>query len=1033
MTLRNSLLFIIISVVPLTISSQNLGLNILTRNLDWLPSPQATDLGRFGEIPMSYFTGRANIVVPIISFNEHDVPLDINISYDTSGLLMNKLPGVVGPGWTLNAGGCITRVQSGLCDEVQQDYLSGHSYFNSHSFLAKDSIEQRLINDSSLESATQDPRFPLLDLSPDLFYFNFMNKTGFFFLGADGKWKVCSEYNLMVEFDLHDSNNYIMPIFSTYPKEVVGNRFQPKAIKGFHIFDEEGNKYTFGYSNESIEFTTDLFLSSDLNSTVPWVADCWYLTSVEDRFGNKLYDFEYKRGKFLVQLSKCIFDQNSFQSQPDGIERWTTSPNHFSGTLNVPTHLSKLHTASGTVVDFTMLRAYPSGQTGKRLYPSLYDSNGTICSMPSANFNQFQFFYLQNQCPENMQYWATNTYNPNDWLACTELSHLSSISIKEDSMFYSRTFFFEYDTIGRVHLSGLNISTSGTPLIGQYSFKYNDYASVPSDYLTQDFDHWGYLNSPTHHTHGNGWPYSFIESGPSVYQEPAENMSEAMSEATSTMDNLRGPDLESSKKGMLYEIIYPTGGKTELEYELNDFCKILSNDRLTVFPLSGIAGGLRIKAINDYDSLRASRPYQSRTFSYNIPGLDTSSGQLYRRPTYFWSWSHNNDYYRVSMSKPVLPLVSSDGYHIGYSYVTETLADSTRIIYHYSNFSNMTDESPVVNRNKEITNTPFYQPSELGFTRGKLLYEHIKGKDGGTIKKTNYIYRQDAESYRQDFSYASNITTVGSRSDAGCLYKIYYPKYDISKVITSWPRENIAAIDTVTYTMADYSDADIWGSSPGCRKCSKKTVVRGGNKLIVSYDYANYLNDKGFLPLRSTTTYFNGSRLSKNETQYTLFNGHYQPGFDISTLGNGVPDTLTVYNAYNNRGRLQQFTRKGEYPTRLYWSSRDRLIARLTSPYMDTDITTNEQVFNIMPFQFAPSTIPSPLNTLKIGEQSIFQYPAVSANTYVYDSRNRICASASENGLVSYYIYDALGRLTEIQDVDHNTLQRFTYHYSTGN
>ena len=82
-------------------------------------------------------------------------------------------------------------------------------------------------------------------------------------------------------------------------------------------------------------------------------------------------------------------------------------------------------------------------------------------------------------------------------------------------------------------------------------------------------------------------------------------------------------------------------------------------------------------------------------------------------------------------------------------------------------------------------------------------------------------------------------------------------------------------------------------------------------------------------------------------------------------------------------------------------------------------------------FPFAPSTIPSPLNTLKIGEQSIFQYPAVSANTYVYDSRNRICASASENGLVSYYIYDALGRLTEIQDADHNTLQRFTYNYST--
>ena len=93
-------------------------------NLGRVPSPQAADLGRFGDIPVSYYTGRANVTIPIQSFTERGVTLNINLSYDTAGPMMNQLPGWVGPGWTLNAGGCITRVQNGTCDEVTYD-----SYF----------------------------------------------------------------------------------------------------------------------------------------------------------------------------------------------------------------------------------------------------------------------------------------------------------------------------------------------------------------------------------------------------------------------------------------------------------------------------------------------------------------------------------------------------------------------------------------------------------------------------------------------------------------------------------------------------------------------------------------------------------------------------------------------------------------------------------------------------------------------------------------------------------------------------------------
>ena len=167
--------------------------------LSRVPSPQATDLGRFGNIPMSYYTGRANITVPICSFTERGVTLDINLSYDTSGLLMNKLPGWVGPGWTLNAGGCITRVQRYMCDEIELETHPSNfvNYFHAYREVAPNGV---------IDSATvvNIANWGHKDYAPDVFYFNFMGKTGRFFLGNDGEWKVCSEDNLVVDFNVNN-------------------------------------------------------------------------------------------------------------------------------------------------------------------------------------------------------------------------------------------------------------------------------------------------------------------------------------------------------------------------------------------------------------------------------------------------------------------------------------------------------------------------------------------------------------------------------------------------------------------------------------------------------------------------------------------------------------------------------------------------------------------------------------------------------------------------------------------------------------
>ena len=119
-------------------------------------------------------------------------------------------------------------------------------------------------------------------------------------IGNDGLWKVSSDENLVVEFDINNSTNYQSPLFNHYPQ---GTGFpQPKAIKGFALYDDNGNKYIFGGDTLSVEYSIDLYHTNEQQYVYPWIATSWFLTKVEDRFGNMLYEFTYERGKYLIQM-----------------------------------------------------------------------------------------------------------------------------------------------------------------------------------------------------------------------------------------------------------------------------------------------------------------------------------------------------------------------------------------------------------------------------------------------------------------------------------------------------------------------------------------------------------------------------------------------------------------------------------------------------------------------------------------------------------------------------------------------------------
>lgn len=83
------------------------------------PSPDAAALGRYGEIPVSYCTGVPQIEVPIYTLKCGELQVPISISYHASGIKVRDMATPVGLGWVMNSGGLISRTIVGQPDEFQ--------------------------------------------------------------------------------------------------------------------------------------------------------------------------------------------------------------------------------------------------------------------------------------------------------------------------------------------------------------------------------------------------------------------------------------------------------------------------------------------------------------------------------------------------------------------------------------------------------------------------------------------------------------------------------------------------------------------------------------------------------------------------------------------------------------------------------------------------------------------------------------------------------------------------------------------------
>lgn len=490
----------------------------LTRTVP--PPPNAASLGKYGDIPVSNYTGVPNISIPLYEAKSGNLSLPVSLSYHAGGIKVEEMASWVGLGWSLNAGGVITRTIRGVAD----DFMSGYGNY-------KDVIDY--LNDPSRSLADKNSLLNLIaegkaDTEPDIYFFNFNGRAGKFVLGED------------------DISAYVIPqekILIKHARDEFG-----KIIR-WTITTPDGASYTFGKtadgSRNGVELNETYSVCEDKNNPAPeptpnpkTLVQSWYLVEMQSPYGDLItfdyVDYSYSFRTFSNETDYYPLTGSDFGEPECNMRvRFCFSRNRISGK-----RLRRINFRHGKI-EFDTKATYRADMCGDQAleFIRVYEGANTT---PEKSF-RFSYSYFK---PANVGLPTEPT------TGCSAFDVTAS------------------DAGAKYRLKLLSVAEVGSDNTEKppHTFAYNEAYHLPPriDYpvgesaASYSQDHWGYYNGAV-----NNHPFGFPTLIPSFQYDPGNGTIVNVEAAERTTNDLY-VDVYT-----LTRIKYPTGGYSEFEFEPN--------------------------------------------------------------------------------------------------------------------------------------------------------------------------------------------------------------------------------------------------------------------------------------------------------------------------------------------------------------------------------------------------------------------------------------------------------------------------------
>jgi RHS repeat-associated protein len=676
-------------------------------------SPNAAELGRYGQVPVSYFNGLPQITIPLTTFKAKGYELPIYLSYYAGGNKPDAHPGWVGQGWSLHAGGMINRIVNGHKDEIsrsEQIHLTpGYSPANKPSYY--ENAEEFQASDwgslQSLDKYSKDRG--KFGIAPDEFQINMEGLQASFYLVGPNKVKIKSkgDANFKVEVKIDNSCEPLFMYKNTTPwiwdGDMTAKPFS--YISEIIITRDDGTKYHFGGNLNAIEFSITPHPTYEDSSTSTgrsvgrWdataTASSWMLRKVELTNGEEIL-FKYEKDGIPISM----FDNHSlalYSLYPTvylaPIYNHDTKKNprllqNISFMFSQPSYLSQI-TSKVSKDEITFHRS-----KSKELS---YDIKEEIFKFVIGDFSQQVMFSDIGTVP---------------YSAIMEQNRYMQLDQIKGNRGRIRLHYSD-DIQTRLKLESLSFQDKlGHKQDRTYSLRYNSTPLPP--YNSKQTDIWGYYNGKYY----GATDYKFL-------------------------NTFRTPDASLMKAEILEEITYPTGGSSKFTYEPHSYGLRMDQFKIEFKEEDGIAGGLRIKEIADVENGKST----VRQFTYESQ-TGRPSGILSGTPLYYVSESQEDTYFYVlGQEMNMNQLALTDGNHVTYSRVVERFADGGKKVYTYSNHDTFMDEYPVrgLTAGYNIINAHPMTSREL--ERGLLLEVDYVNAANDTIRKEVNRYNSNNGRY----------------------------------------------------------------------------------------------------------------------------------------------------------------------------------------------------------------------------------------------------------------------------------------------
>lgn len=963
-------------------------------------APSTAALGKFGEYPVSHFTGLPNISIPLYTVKTKGFEIPITLSYHASGIKIQQYPSWVGAGWALSAGGQISRQLTGIPDE-----LSGTGALAGEPKKATDIDLNDEADRAYLKLLTEGQR----DAGADIFSYSFPGSDGKFFFDRDSGYKIMKLPYSPIKIKNSGSSGQL----------------------NFDITDEKGNKYEFGKTY------TELSLMSGGNSYYPssYMLEKMIAAKVKDTV-RLTYHSQFERSPLERTDNWTVEDQVNHIA-PKSDENYNTLPYPYSASQG---------TFSST--------NFQSETFSENISEIRFKNGKIIFELDGSARQDFNMSGLTNK-------------------ALKRIKVINTMASGADTLLKTIEFYYDYFTTGsndskRLRLDSLKVFDNAGTEISKYKFDYNTATNLPAPGVSQlSKDYWGYYN---------GRSNSCLVPQTSVSYQPAAGGSTSTITIGSTNSVGREPDSVYVQANILKRIYYPTGGRTEFEYESNRYLEGGSTMKL--------AGGLRIKTIKSYDSV-TSAPV-TRLYKYGSGESGYGRKNFFDLQNFYYeeqlveNWDRNG--YEIESSNPHLidkkrirtyfdnptaGVESMEGASVVYPVVTEYMDDGTgalgKTIYQYRDstdgisYSDLYSTRPFIStrffsrgqlQNKKtykklnaggfvpvaeesyIYNAPSFPYASrftglnlkqyivrtpvddynVSFTSNDYYYNNnfVLSDDNYPVSSTSIVFNPDDTTKQvQTVSFTSyknyrhqqpnTITTINSKGDT-VVAEIKYPADFI-------PSNDSLAHQSVLDTMLNWNmqayAIELW-----TRKATSNKVLSGGLNLYRQENGLIVLDNQKRLDIASPITDYTTASVSSGTIQS---DSRYKTKVSIP-LYDATGNVLEMKNE-NDIKEIYLWGYNGQFP-----------VARVTgTSYATVSSYITQSILDHPASDYALRNHLSSIRTNLSG---------IPVSTYTYHSSFGITSETDARGRTLYYVYDKVGRLIVIRDHDNNIIKKFCYNYA---